>query len=50
MKKVTVLLLVVVLAALTGASCVTKSGGNNLDRGRRAAIDAAGRMDDALGN
>jgi predicted small secreted protein len=51
MKKITALMFVVVLAALACTACVTKKGTNNtLDRGRGAAIDAAGRMDSALGD
>ncbi|MDR0759513.1 MAG: hypothetical protein LBF74_05315 [Treponema sp.] len=49
MKKITVLLLAVFLGALLCTACVTKKGNNNnLDRGRSAAIDASGRMNNAL--
>jgi hypothetical protein len=51
MKKIIVLLLTAVLGALVCTACVTKKGNNHsLDRGRNAALDAAGRMDGALGD
>jgi hypothetical protein len=50
MKKITTLVLIGLLGAFICTACVTKKGNNNtLDRGRAASIDAAGRMDNALG-
>jgi preprotein translocase subunit SecG len=49
MKKITVLLLAAFLGALLCTACVTKKGNNNsLNQGRDAAVDATGRMNNAL--
>jgi hypothetical protein len=49
MKKLTAVLLTAVLAALICSSCVTKNKNNyeNYERDRNAAVDAAGRMENA---
>jgi preprotein translocase subunit SecG len=49
MKKITALLLIMFLSSLICMACVTKNGNNNLEQGRRAAVDATRRMDNALG-
>jgi hypothetical protein len=49
MKKFAALLLITLLTSLVCIACVTKNGNNNLDQGRRAAVDATRRMDNALG-
>ncbi|MDR2740902.1 MAG: hypothetical protein LBB98_01955 [Treponema sp.] len=51
MKKIIVLLFIAVFGSLICTACVTKKGNNNnLERGRDAAVDALGRMDNALGD
>jgi hypothetical protein len=50
MKKISALLALVFLGALLCTACVTKKGNSSLDRDRNAAIDAAGRMNNAIGN
>jgi hypothetical protein len=51
MKKITTVILIGLLGAFMCTACVTKKGNNNnLERDRAAAIDAVGRMDNALGN
>jgi membrane protein required for beta-lactamase induction len=49
MKKTPILLLIALLGVLLCTACVTKKS-RNLDRDRDAALDAARRMDNALGN
>ncbi|MDR3172727.1 MAG: hypothetical protein LBU19_00625 [Treponema sp.] len=48
MKKIAVLLLIALLGGLLCTACVTKKGTRNLDRDRNAAIDATGRMNNAV--
>lgn len=51
MKKAVLLLLIAVLGALMCTACVTKKkNARSLDRERNAAVEAAGRMDNALNN